>query len=172
MKLKLPGMLFALIMLTGILQSQTLSPTVISSSGAFYSNSSGMLSTTVGEMTMVETFSASGSILTQGFQQPEDWPVSITEIPAAAGDIMIYPNPTSGMFTLNYTSSSSGANVIKLYNLVGQVVYTQSVEQSAGSNTVSFDIGTLSQGIYMLELMLVNDKGETEANYRKINLEY
>jgi len=172
MKIKLTGMLLAMIMVTGILQSQTLSPTVISSSGAFYSTASGMLSQTVAEMTMVQTYSSSGNILTQGFQQPEDWPVGITETPAVAGGILLYPNPTSGMFTLNYTSSSSGANEIKLYNLVGQIVMTQSVMQSTGVNTVNFDISSLSQGIYMLELTLVNDKGESQVNYQKVNLEY
>ncbi|MGD0710407.1 MAG: hypothetical protein ABR968_04440 [Bacteroidales bacterium] len=75
-------------------RSQTLSPTVISSSGGFYNNSSGMLSTTVAEMTMVQTFQSGSNFLTQGFQQPEDYTVGIVETPVVSGDILIYPNPT------------------------------------------------------------------------------
>jgi len=52
--------------------AQSLSPTVISSTGGFSSNANGSLSYTVGEMTMVQTFSAGGNILTQGFQQPNE----------------------------------------------------------------------------------------------------
>ncbi|MFH0865455.1 MAG: T9SS type A sorting domain-containing protein [Bacteroidota bacterium] len=172
MKTKIWNVFFALMLFTGILQSQTLSPTVISSSGGFYSTGSAMLSFTVAEMTMVQTFTAGGNFLTQGFQQPEDYIVGITENPTVTGDILIYPNPTNGIFTLNYFSNSSGENVIKMYNLVGQVVLTKAVLQSEGTNTVTFDIGSFSQGIYMLELTTENSKGENQINYNKINLVY
>ncbi|MFH0865453.1 MAG: T9SS type A sorting domain-containing protein [Bacteroidota bacterium] len=172
MKNKLSVLLFALILISGILQSQTLSPTVISSSGGFYSTGSAMLSFTVAEMTMVQTFTAGGNFLTQGFQQPEDYVVGIPENPTVTGDILIYPNPTSGIFTLSYISNSSGENIIIMYNLVGQVVLTKAVLQSAGTNTVTFDISSFSQGIYMLELTTENSKGEKQINYNKINLVY
>ena len=47
--------------------AQSLSPSVISSAGDFFSNASGSLSSTVAEMTMVETFSSTNNKLTQGF---------------------------------------------------------------------------------------------------------
>jgi hypothetical protein len=172
MKTKFWSVLFAMMLFTGILRAQTLSPSVISSSGGFYTSANAMLSFTVAEMTMVQTFTSGGNILTQGFQQPEDLAVSVPETPVLSGDIVIYPNPTNGQFTLSYTSYSSGENVIKMYNLVGQVVLTQSVLQSSGSNTVSFDISSFSQGIYMLELSTVNTKGEKNTTYSKINLVY
>jgi hypothetical protein len=172
MKYKLLVMLFALILISGISQSQTLSPTVISSSGGFYSTGSAMLSFTVAEMTMVQTFTSAGNMLTQGFQQPEDYVVGISETPTVLDDILIYPNPTNGMFTLSYSSNNSGENVINLYNLVGQVVLTKAVSQSAGVSTVDFDISSFSQGIYMLELTTENTKGEKQINYHKINLVY
>ncbi len=51
-------------------KAQTLSPTAIVSTGGFSSNANGSLSYSVGELTMVKTFTGNGSILTQGFQQP------------------------------------------------------------------------------------------------------
>src|SRR4030095_17267989 len=50
-------------------KSQQLVPTVISSSGGFYSTPSAMLSFTTGELASIETYSAPGLILTQGFHQ-------------------------------------------------------------------------------------------------------
>lgn len=154
------------------LQAQTLSPTVISSSGGYYSAGGASLSFTVAEMTMVQTFSSTGNILTQGFQQPEDYGVGITETPVLSGDVLIYPNPSSGNFVLSFNSFENSETTINMYNLVGQVVMTKSVSQVKGLNTVNFDIRDFSQGIYMLELTLANSKGEKKTEYHKINLVY
>jgi hypothetical protein len=153
-------------------QSQTLSPTVISSSGGFFTSSNAMLSATVAEMTMVQTFTSSGNILTQGFQQPEDLSVGINEIPVASGDLLIYPNPTNGSFTLSFQNNNSSETSIMIYNLAGQLVLEKQVSQSAGLNTINFDISTYSQGMYILQLVTNNAKGEKNLSYHKINLVY
>ena len=163
---------FAMLGFIVSMQAQTLSPTVVSSSGGYFTSGSSSLSFTVAEMTMVQTFTTAGNILTQGFQQPEVLTVSIPETPSVSGDVSIYPNPTSGNFTLSYLCNESNATTISLYNLVGQVVLTKTVSQVAGLNTVNFDISDFSQGIYMLELTLKNVKGEKKATYQKINLVY
>jgi len=154
------------------LQALTLSPTVLSSSGGYFTSASASLSFTVAEMTMVQTFTTAGNILTQGFQQPEDMSVSISETPVVSGEIMIYPNPTNGNFTLSYVSNETSETTINLYNLVGQVVLTKSVSQVKGLNTVNFDISSFSQGIYMMELTLPNSNCAKKTNYQKINLVY
>jgi len=172
MKTKIISLFYAVMLFTGMLQAQTLSPTVISSSGGFYTSANAMLSFTVAEMTMVQTFTTAGNILTQGFQQPEDMSVSIQETPTVSGVIMIYPNPTIGNFTLSYVSNENAETTINLYNIVGQVVLSKSVSQVKGLNTVNFDISSFSQGIYMLELTLTSAKGDKKATYQKINLVY
>lgn len=165
-------LLIAILGFTSFIHAQTLSPTVVSSAGGYFTSASGSLSFTVAEMTMVQTFTTAGNILTQGFQQPEDMSVSIQETPTVSGEIMIYPNPTSGNFTLSYVSNENSETTINLYNLVGQVVLSKTVSQVKGLNTVNFDISSFSQGIYMLELTLPNTKGEKKATYQKINLVY
>jgi hypothetical protein len=155
------------------LHAQTLSPTVISSSGGYFAPSGGpSLSFTVAEMTMVQTFSSSSNILTQGFQQPEDLTVSISETPSISGDVLIYPNPTNGVFTLSYVCNDNSETTINLYNLVGQLALSKPVAQVTGLNTIKFDIANFNQGIYMLELTIVNAKGEKKTDYHKINLIY
>ena len=120
---RLITLFFAIGIFPIIASSQTLSPSVISSSGGFYSNSSGMLSFTVAEMTMVETFSQPGNILTQGFQQPEDYSVGINEPTVETGGALIFPNPTNGHFLLSYYNYDNSQTTINLYNMVGQIVY-------------------------------------------------
>jgi len=169
---KLFTFLFACGIFPLIVSSQTLSPTVISSSGGFTSNSSGMLSFTVAEMTMVQTFTQSSNILTQGFQQPEDMSVGINEPVVETGNTLIYPNPTSGQFTLNYYNYDNSQTSIYLYNTLGQIVLSKAVSQTAGLNTQKFDITTYSEGMYFLELTATNSKGEKKTTVHKISLEY
>jgi len=77
-----------------IASAQMLTPTVIASTGGFSSNANGSLSYTVGEMTMVQTFSANGNILTQGFQQPNEVLTGLIDLTQGQfGSFVVYPNP-------------------------------------------------------------------------------
>lgn len=152
--------LFAIGIFPIIASCQTLSPTVISSGGGFTNNSSGMLSYTVAEMTMVQTFIQTSNILTQGFQQPEDMATGINELVVETGNTIIFPNPSTGEFTLNYYNYDNSQTEISLYNMLGQIVLTKTVSQTIGLNTQKFDISTYSEGMYFLELTSTNSRGK------------
>ena len=65
-------------------------------------------------------------------------------------DNLVYPNPSSGNFTI---ANSEGAD-LSIYNVVGKLVYQQSDLESNASIT-----SNLSKGIYFIKL--VNDTNET-----------
>ena len=77
---------FAMALVSLGISAQSLTPTVIASTGGFSSNANGSLSYTVGEMTMVQTFSANNNILTQGFQQPTNNVTGIIDLSQEAYD--------------------------------------------------------------------------------------
>jgi len=133
---------------TCFVQAQSLSSAVIASSGGYFSNSSGSLSETIAEMTMVETFQATSGILTQGFQQPDDGTSSIDETTQA--DVSIYPNPTNGQFSLTINASANGSASVSIYDLLGQTVHEKEISLSSGLNRMLFDIRGCSPGVYML----------------------
>lgn len=135
-------------MIGSIVHAQSLSPTAIASSGGYFSNGTGSLSATVAEMTMVETFHATSSILTQGFQQPADVETSIHE--ATQAEVSIYPNPTNGQFSLTVNASANGSASVRIYDLLGQTIKEQSISVNSGINRLMFDIRGCSAGIYML----------------------
>ena len=72
------------LMIPGFLVAQSLTPSVIASSGNYFQGSTASLSWTLGEMA-TETYSAGNVILTQGFQQPIN--VSISGINV---DMLVY----------------------------------------------------------------------------------
>lgn len=166
--------IFILFLLAGLLPywaiSQTLTPSVIASSGGFATASNGSLSFTVGEMTMVQTFSSANNFLTQGFQQPEDLFVSIPEIPNVSGGLIIFPSPTSGAFSLQFTGDEETEKVVSMYNSLGQLVKKVAVHQAFGTNKIDLDISEFSQGIYLIQLDLRNSTGALVPVVSKINL--
>lgn len=62
----------------------------------------------------------------------------------------IYPNPSNGVFTIE----TEGINNVTIYNIVGQNVYNQSVEDTATLNLSNFEKGT-----YLI--VVTNEKGES-----------
>lgn len=105
------------------LNAQMLTPTVISSTGGFSSNANGSLSYTVGEMTMVQTFSANGNILTQGFQQPNDNVTGLIDLTKDEfGSLVVYPNPAVDNMWFGFQLPEEGKVQIALYDVLGQKV--------------------------------------------------
>lgn len=166
-------LLGAFMMLLSIsMKAQTLSPTVISSSGGFFSGGNYTVSVTVAEMTMVETFIQTNNMLTQGFQQAFPPYVSIEENNLPAGDVSVYPNPTNGQLNISYNATTDGEYLISIFNIVGQVVYKQSYSNGVGLNTVRIDLSKFMQGVYMLELSFIKLNNKENSSIHKINLVY
>jgi hypothetical protein len=172
MKMKILFLGAFMMLLCISMKAQTLSPQVISSSGGFYSAGSATLSVTVAEMTMVQSFIQPASMLTQGFQQPEQLTTGINEAEALQGEVVVYPNPSSGLFNISYNALTEGNYQVKIYNMAGQVVFDQSYGAIFGPNTIKIDAGGFGQGIYMLQLRSTDQNGKQKSSIHKINLVY
>jgi len=67
---------------------------------------------------------------------------------SANGDVAVYPNPTSGQFTIK--SVVSGQWSVKVYNVMGQEVYSQF---NISNSTFNVDMGTQASGVYMYRIL-------------------
>lgn len=155
MNMKFASMVVWLLLTAGMATAQSLSPTVVSTSGGFASSANGTLSYTTGEMTMVKTFSGGSNILTQGFQQ-SDSAVAIGFIDPAKGldgAVALYPNPASTQVWIAFEFASAGDVEVKLYDLLGQqlsVAYTGAY--TAGKEAHVLDCRLLNAGNYLLSV--------------------
>jgi hypothetical protein len=153
--------MLCLIAFTAInLKAQMLTPTVIASTGGFSQNANGSLSYTVGEMTMVQTFSANGHILTQGFQQPNDQVLGLLDLTQDAyGSFVVYPNPAVNDVWFGFQMPEAGKVSIALYNDLGQKisdVYYSNYDN--GKIVQQQNVSLYAAGIYFLTMTFTSDK--------------
>lgn len=80
-------------------------------------------------------------------------PMTVTSVTEDAVTLTtLYPNPTNGNTTLNIAATQASNVKVEVTNLLGQVVYTTTVEATKGNTTLSLPTQSLSKGIYTVVL--------------------
>lgn len=125
---------------------QMLTPTVVASSGEFFTSSSASLSWTLGE-SAVDTYIGVNNQLTQGFQQPDIRFSSVDEV-VNEPEFSIYPNPSSGVFDLRINDLSEPIS-ISVIDISGKEIWSKN--QTSESN-VQIDISNFARGIYFVKI--------------------
>ena len=77
-------------------------------------------------------------------------PVGIDEKSGLA--IRVFPNPNNGLFTLDITSSIVSEVNITVYNVLGNVVHTETNVGLNGKLHKTIDLSGLAKGVYRLKV--------------------
>jgi len=89
----------------------------------------------------------------------------IKETPNNKSEISLYPNPTSGIFTLTYNSQFSILNSqLEIYDVLGQEVYHQAI---INQESTIINLPQLSNGVYFYQLS--NSKETYRGKFVKEN---
>ena len=81
----------------------------------------------------------------------------------------LFPNPVSHNLNINFTATDDEARLksqIHIYNMNGQLVFTQPIEEISARNNQSIYVGELAPGVYILNV--VNDKINRIEKFYKI----
>jgi hypothetical protein len=78
----------------------------------------------------------------------------------AAGTVSVSPNPSSGISTVSFFTESSGPYVLRVFNSVGNKVYSTQGFSDAGVNSLSIDLSSFGTGMYLVDVKGggINDK--------------
>ncbi len=71
-----------------------------------------------------------------------------------SNNISVYPNPSSGNFTLDIIMPGSGDALVKVTDLVGREIYSRQLLNLSGKHTSAISLENVSRGIYMLDVKI------------------
>jgi hypothetical protein len=159
MKKKLPFLiLFEIAASSVFAQIAMLSPVAISSSGGFYTIATGTFSTTVAEMSMVQTFH-NGAWLTQGFQQPTSHlGVALNDLGNYSSEVIIFPNPAANQLSISIHSDNNVMYRLTVSDVVGRVITSFFYTPSAMDMIYNLDVNNLACGLYLLTVQSTDKK--------------
>lgn len=139
---------------------QSISPEVIASAGEHFSNGTSQLSFTIGE-TVIDTYTAGGNILTQGFHQTQLTITAVRESVMQDMEVNVYPNPSSGELNISFTNNDQQFELM-VYDMNGKVVMTRTMAE--GQTAEQLQLGPLANAYYLLQLNAVS--GSYSSTYR------
>ena len=119
---------------------------VISSGGETQSASGYEISWTIGEP-VIETFTGSTNILTQGFHQSKLTVTPITEFLNSRIELKVFPNPTSDFVLIQFNELVENSGYT-LFNLTGKVLESELLT----STSTKLDLKNYASGQYILKL--------------------
>jgi hypothetical protein len=73
-------------------------------------------------------------------------------------DVKSYPNPFEGKLCLSYESLNLNEFSIKIFNIQGQMIYSENIPKFKGKYNKELDLSRHSKGIYNIEIVHGNEK--------------
>ena len=134
--------------------AQSVAPEVIASAGEHFTNANAQLSFTIGE-TIIETVTATNSIITQGFHQSTDSIIGIEEELPGMMEVNIYPNPVRDRLVVQLENNILPMN-LELYDITGRKLTSQRIP--ALQSTVELNIASYANASYLLRLITDDQK--------------
>lgn len=136
---------------------------IVTTGGDYFEGTQSTLSWTLGEC-VTEYVSANNKVLNQGFQQRSQVGPAATsptnegftsseEITDTNTSIVAYPNPTTGMLTIQAPSETT----VQVFNTSGSLLYTRIITE--GKNQI--DLSALPTGLYFLRVVTHNGDAST-----------
>jgi len=150
------------------IRAQSIGPSTLNASGGSGTIGSHEFDWSVGEMSLISTFSGGSVIVTQGVLQPFDaWPVEI-EHTALLKQLKVFPNPAESVVNIEYTSQTEGAVTYRVTDMNGKTLQDGSLMVKPGMVTRQLNISSLACASYMLEVTVGGANGTKESTSFKI----
>lgn len=160
-------LLIALFMATGV-QAQSVGPSTINATGGSTIIGSDDFEWSVGEMTLVSTFTTPGIIVTQGILQPVDGPLGVPETAELSNALSVFPNPAADCVNVQYRSAGEDILSCRLLDALGKEVSCRKITVANGQAAGQIDIRSFAAASYMLEVTIIPKKGTPKLAAYKI----
>ncbi len=149
-------------------QAQSVRPSAINATGGAKIIGSNDFEWSVGEMTLVSTFTTPSVIVTQGVLQPGDVTLGVPATGDLSKALRVFPNPATDYVNVQYTSPANGTLSCRLFDVAGKDISSQNITVAGGHAAGQIDIRSLAAATYMLEVTFLPDSGSPEISAYKI----
>ena len=102
----------------------------------------------------IRTFCGAGSTWKSPWESGPNFVAggSSARLVAPVTALEVYPNPSRDIFNVSFTSEEAQTINVKVVNVIGEVVYTENLEEFTGQYTNIVDMNTQPKGVYFLEI--------------------
>ncbi|MEQ1675187.1 MAG: PKD-like domain-containing protein [Chitinophagaceae bacterium] len=71
----------------------------------------------------------------------------------ASNHLWVFPNPNTGQFNVRFFNQTGEAATLKVFNAMGQQVYTQSLTLGVAYSNINVNLGNVPAGIYIVKIV-------------------
>lgn len=142
---------------------QTLSPEVYATSGDYFTCPNNSLSWTIGE-TVINTYSSTNNILTQGFQQSSYFVTSVNENTNSTFSISVFPNPANSFINICSESKEMKMMKIDLLDITGRIVHSETFQNNLQLNLLEY-----TSNVYFIRVYDVDNNSVKTFKLLKTN---
>jgi hypothetical protein len=139
-------LLFSLIFLSIGAFAQQISPESVNASGGKMAQANGSLSFTVGELVVLSFQDTQGNTLNGGFTASAAvTTVLVSEVDPALLSVSVYPNPTTGLVTVQISNAHTDEFILEVLDKMGKLILRQThagISSSIGINMASWPTGS------------------------------
>ncbi|MCD6566251.1 MAG: T9SS type A sorting domain-containing protein [Bacteroidales bacterium] len=137
--------------------SQSLSPTLISSAGAYAEGNGISLSYSLGEIA-VTTLTTDNLVLTQGFHQPQLTGTGIPDKVELDWKVNAFPNPVQDQLNISIRLEKPVELNLAIFDLTGKKLLIKKLGQIPADFDHSIDFSGFANGIYFLRIQTSDKK--------------
>ena len=105
----------------------------------------------------IRTFCGTGSTWKSPWESGPNFVAgSSARLAAPVTALEVYPNPSRDIFNVSFTSEKAQTINVKVVNMIGEVMYSESMEEFKGSYEQGIDLTGKAKGVYFLEITTNN----------------
>lgn len=146
--------------------AQSIGPSTLNSAGGSATLGGNTYEWSLGEMTVVSTYSGGSLVVTQGLLQPANLSNGIHEHSIAAGALQVYPNPAEDVLYLQPAFRQGDKLSFALLDMTGKTILREEKLLVTGTELQTIRLTGLAAGNYMLQVVLVTTSGNQVAGYK------
>ena len=122
-----------------------------------------VISYTIGEMVLIESYKKNGLFVTNGILQPTLSANTKTGQIFFDGEITVFHNPTPNILVIQYNMLEAGIIMAQIFDAAGKKIITDEFIANSFSNR-RYDLSKYANAVYILRLEYKSDNGITIKN--------